>query len=107
LRIARALQGQNGVLLRGHGAVVVGASLEQAVLRAIYLEFEARAQIVSRNAGEPIFYTSTESNIFGGSHPNSRATEHAWRYYSDKAQLTSAGREASHQHEKLNQGEAK
>ena len=43
LEVARALEGQNGVLLRGHGMVVVGSSLEQAVLRAIYLEFEARS----------------------------------------------------------------
>ena len=102
-RIARALQGQNGVLLRGHGAVVVGPSLEQAVLRAIYLEFEARAQIISRNAGKPIFFTSTESKFFGGSHPNSRATEHAWRYYAEKAQLTGAAGETPRQHEKLHE----
>ena len=79
-QIARSLEGQNGVLLRGHGAVVVGASLEQAVLRAIYLEFEARAQVVSRNAGQPVFYQASESDIF----KSTKAIDHAWRYYSDK-----------------------
>lgn len=86
LQIARALRGQNGVLLRGHGAVVVGLSLEQAVLRAIYLEFEARAQMISRNAGKPKFYKSGDSDVFNGSGRNPRATDHAWRYYAEKAQ---------------------
>lgn len=86
LKIARALQGQNGVLLRGHGAVVVGRSLEQAVLRAIYLELEARAQMVSRKAGKPIAYKTIESDIFR----NTPATDHAWRYYAEKAQASRA-----------------
>lgn len=81
LKIARALQGQNGILLRGHGTAVVGSSLEQAMLRAIYLEFEARAQIWSRTAGEPVFYESSESDLFKGT----RAIDHAWHYYAEKA----------------------
>ena len=80
-RIAASLQGQNGVLLRGHGAVVVGNSLEQAVLRAIYLEFEARAQMLSRGAGEPLPYTSEESDLF----KETRAIDHAWHYFEEKA----------------------
>ncbi|MDA2934088.1 class II aldolase/adducin family protein [Acidobacteria bacterium AH-259-D05] len=80
LQLARALQGQNGILLRGHGTVVVGNSLEQAVLRAIYLEFEARAQIRSRAAGEPIPYQSHESDLF----KQTVAVDHAWHYYLDK-----------------------
>lgn len=77
IRVARALQGQNGVLLRGHGTVVVGRTLEQAVLRAIYLELEARTQMASRQAGEPIFYRPDESDLF----KDTRAVEHAWDYY--------------------------
>ena len=80
IELARTLQGQNGVLLRGHGTVVVGTTLEQAVLRAIYLEFEARTQIRSRSAGEPIPYTSSESDLF----KRTVAVEHAWHYYVDK-----------------------
>ena len=80
LQVARALAGQNGVLLRGHGTVVVGSSLEQAVLRAIYLEFEARSQMRARAAGEPIPYQSDESDLF----KRTVAIEHAWHYYVDK-----------------------
>jgi len=80
MELARTLQGQNGVLLRGHGTVVVGTTLEQAVLRAIYLEFEARTQIRSHSAGEPIPYTASESDLF----KRTVAVEHAWHYYVDK-----------------------
>lgn len=80
LEVARALRGQNGVLLRGHGTVVVGSSLSQAILRAIYLEFEARSQMIARAAGEPIPYVSNESDQF----KRTLAVEHAWHYYVDK-----------------------
>jgi len=86
-QVARALQGQNGVLLRGHGAVVVGKSVEQAVLRAIYLELEARAQLMSRAAGSPIFFSPQETARFS----RTTAVEHAWQYYADKL-----GRRQSH-----------
>ncbi len=80
IELARTFQGQNGVLVRGHGTVVVGTSLEQAVLRAIYFEFEARAQIWSRAAGEPLPYSPSESDLF----KRTVAVEHAWDYYVDK-----------------------
>ena len=80
LEVAQALEGQNGVLLRGHGMVVVGSSLEQAVLRAIYLEFEARSQMRARAAGEPIPYRSEGSDLF----KRTVAIEHAWHFYVDK-----------------------
>jgi ribulose-5-phosphate 4-epimerase/fuculose-1-phosphate aldolase len=79
-KVASALQGQNGVLLRGHGAVVVGGTLEQAVLRAIYLELEARSQLLARAAGTPLFYTAEESSRFR----RTAAVEHAWHYYLEK-----------------------
>jgi HCOMODA/2-hydroxy-3-carboxy-muconic semialdehyde decarboxylase len=79
-QVARALQGQNGVLLRGHGAVTVGTSIEQAVLRAIYLELEARIQMISRAAGSPIPYKSAESDQF----KDTNAVAHPWHYYVEK-----------------------
>lgn len=57
--LAEAL-GQSGcVLMRGHGATIVGTSLEQAVYRAIYAEVNARLQLQARSLG-PITYLSAE-----------------------------------------------
>lgn len=80
LEVARALEGQNGVLLRGHGTVTVGNRLEQAVLRAIYLEFEARSQMSARAAGELNPYQPDESDLF----KRTVAIEHAWHFYVDR-----------------------
>jgi ribulose-5-phosphate 4-epimerase/fuculose-1-phosphate aldolase len=80
-KVAKSLDGQNGVLLRGHGAVVVGSSIEQAVLRAIYLEMEARTELIARGSRElPIPYTNSESDQFKAT----RAIEHPWEYYVQK-----------------------
>jgi HCOMODA/2-hydroxy-3-carboxy-muconic semialdehyde decarboxylase len=84
--VARTLGARNAVLLRGHGAVIVGASVEEAVLRAIYLEQEARYQLVTRAAGTPRYYTAEEAAPFS----RRTAIEHAWQYYLEKLKRTQA-----------------
>lgn len=50
------------VLMRGHGGTVVGASVREAVFRAIYLEANAKIQLQARLlGGEPIFMSHGES----------------------------------------------
>lgn len=45
--------GQNTcALLRGHGAVIVGRTVEEAVMTAVYLEVNARVQMESMQMGE-------------------------------------------------------
>lgn len=92
-QLAAALQGQNGILLRGHGAVVVGATLEQAVLRAIYLELEAQYQLLARAAGTPLFYNPDEAARFR----RTTAVEHAWHYYVEKLQRAAGALLPPHQ----------
>ena len=49
--VARALAGHRAVLLRNHGAVCVGASVEEVVITAIMLENAAMIQMVAEAAG--------------------------------------------------------
>jgi len=49
------------VLMRGHGSTVVGASLEQAVYRAIYAEVNARLQIQAIALGEVTYLNAQEA----------------------------------------------
>lgn len=86
--MAKAFEGQNGLLLRGHGAVVIGATLEQAVLRAVYLELEARYQLMARAAGTPLFYTPEETARFS----RTTAIEHPWHYYTEKLERLESAR---------------
>jgi ribulose-5-phosphate 4-epimerase/fuculose-1-phosphate aldolase len=55
--LAQALGSAPAVLMRGHGATVVGADLRQAVFRAIYTEINARLQAQALALG-PITYLS-------------------------------------------------
>jgi ribulose-5-phosphate 4-epimerase/fuculose-1-phosphate aldolase len=50
-------------LMRGHGATVVGASLRQAVYRAVYMEMNARLQADAMRLGDPVFLTEGEARL--------------------------------------------
>jgi HCOMODA/2-hydroxy-3-carboxy-muconic semialdehyde decarboxylase len=47
--------------MRGHGSTVVGASIEQAVYRAIYAEVNARLQIAAKQLGEVTYLNAKEA----------------------------------------------
>ena len=54
--LAESLGSANGVLMRGHGAVVVAPSLQLAVARGVYLELNARIQLQAIGLGAPVTY---------------------------------------------------
>jgi HCOMODA/2-hydroxy-3-carboxy-muconic semialdehyde decarboxylase len=56
--LARTLGAKPAVLMRGHGAVIVGRSVEEAVARSVYLELNARIQSQAMAMGQPITYLS-------------------------------------------------
>jgi ribulose-5-phosphate 4-epimerase/fuculose-1-phosphate aldolase len=58
--LAGALGKCTCVLMRGHGMTVVGASVQEAVFRAIYTEMNARLQIQSTLLEGPIEFLSDE-----------------------------------------------
>jgi L-fuculose-phosphate aldolase len=51
--VARALGAGRAVLLKNHGVVVVGASVEDVVISTIMLENAAQIQLIAEAAGEP------------------------------------------------------
>ena len=51
--VADALGNRAGILLRGHGVVVVGRSIEEATVNAIYLERAAKTQMLATLMGTP------------------------------------------------------
>jgi HCOMODA/2-hydroxy-3-carboxy-muconic semialdehyde decarboxylase len=52
--VAKSLGGNPVVLLRGHGDVVVGKSVREAVLRAIYTDINAKAQLSAATLGSKL-----------------------------------------------------
>ncbi|WP_174247463.1 class II aldolase/adducin family protein [Methylocapsa sp. S129] len=59
--LAKSLQGAAAVLMRGHGATMVGTSLRQAVFRAVYTETGARLQAEALRLGPVTFLTAAEA----------------------------------------------
>jgi HCOMODA/2-hydroxy-3-carboxy-muconic semialdehyde decarboxylase len=61
--LAQALGARPVVLMRGHGAVVVGASLPQAVFRSVYTEVNARlqAQAIALGGGNVTYLSAEEA----------------------------------------------
>ncbi len=58
--LAACLGNRTAVLMRGHGATVVGSALRQAVFRAVYTEANARVQLDALRLGEPNYLTTEE-----------------------------------------------
>jgi HCOMODA/2-hydroxy-3-carboxy-muconic semialdehyde decarboxylase len=50
------------VLMRGHGATIVGATVQQAVFRAVYAEVDARLEAESLRLGPVEFLTAAEAD---------------------------------------------
>jgi ribulose-5-phosphate 4-epimerase/fuculose-1-phosphate aldolase len=58
--LARTLGSHPVALMRGHGAVVVGAKLEEAVFRSVYTEVNARLQAQAMALGGNVTYLDDE-----------------------------------------------
>jgi HCOMODA/2-hydroxy-3-carboxy-muconic semialdehyde decarboxylase len=62
--LADTLGGGTAVLLRGFGAVTVGPTVAEAVVRATLLERAAQAVLAARMAGDPRQYTAAQADAF-------------------------------------------
>jgi HCOMODA/2-hydroxy-3-carboxy-muconic semialdehyde decarboxylase len=58
--LAEALADRPVALMRGHGDIVVGPTIQRAVIRAVYTELNARLQTIALGLGGPIEYISDE-----------------------------------------------
>ncbi|MDQ7828616.1 MAG: class II aldolase/adducin family protein [Armatimonadota bacterium] len=86
-QVARALRGGTAVLLRGNGQVVVGRTLREACVRAIYLEEAARVQLAAMLVGRPRFYSSREVRAYAQVWEDEVNLDRAWAYYVRRARL--------------------
>ncbi len=59
--LAASLGANAAILMRGHGSTCVGATLRQAVYRAVYLEMNARLQNDAMRLGPVVFLSEAEA----------------------------------------------
>lgn len=62
--LAASLADKSMVLMRGHGATIVGASVPEAVFRAIYAVKNAELQLAAAKIGEVMFLAAEEAAKF-------------------------------------------
>jgi HCOMODA/2-hydroxy-3-carboxy-muconic semialdehyde decarboxylase len=72
-------------LLRGHGNVVVGFSIQQVVFRAIYTESNARLQSEAMRLGEINYLTPQEAQAT--SDMNDEHLGRPWEVWKKRAQM--------------------
>lgn len=82
--LAAALGDRPVVLMRGHGAVVAGASLREAVFNSIYLQLNAELQLKARALGEVTFLSDGEIAAVLRTR-GSFTFERAWEYWCRRA----------------------
>jgi HCOMODA/2-hydroxy-3-carboxy-muconic semialdehyde decarboxylase len=83
--LAATLAGHTCVLIRGHGAVVVGASIERAVLTAIYLEVNAKVLLEALPLGVPEGLSAEEIAKSSEAQFSPLALDRSWEYFCQRA----------------------
>jgi ribulose-5-phosphate 4-epimerase/fuculose-1-phosphate aldolase len=79
--IARLLGPAKAIILRGHGAVVVGQSVREACMLALFLEESARLQSEAMRLGTPMFIERDEAEKIAKRTFKAASTERAWEHY--------------------------
>jgi ribulose-5-phosphate 4-epimerase/fuculose-1-phosphate aldolase len=83
--LAATLAGHTCLLIRGHGAVVVGASIERAVLTAIYLEVNAKVLLEALRLGTPEELSAEEIAKSSEAQFSPLALDRSWEYFCQRA----------------------
>ena len=81
--LAESLGSATVALMRGHGSVTVGVSIQQAVFRAIYTENSARLQLEASRLGEINFLTDGEAQAT--SDMNDQHLDRPWQMWVRRA----------------------
>jgi HCOMODA/2-hydroxy-3-carboxy-muconic semialdehyde decarboxylase len=81
IALARSLGDHAVVLMRGHGASIVGSSLQEAIYRTIYAAQNARLQIDARRFGEATYLDDVEIAAIDQRGSFSKA----WHFWKERA----------------------
>jgi HCOMODA/2-hydroxy-3-carboxy-muconic semialdehyde decarboxylase len=74
--------------MRGHGAVVAGRSVQEAVMTAVYLQVNAEVQAQARALGTPKPLSAAEIAASTETQLSPLALDRAWEYFCTRAGVT-------------------
>jgi ribulose-5-phosphate 4-epimerase/fuculose-1-phosphate aldolase len=80
--VASSLGNRRGMLLRGHGANVVGDDVRLACVLALWMEQAADIQLRALSAGKPCYFTPEELDEIHGQVFQHSVADRAWEYFS-------------------------
>jgi HCOMODA/2-hydroxy-3-carboxy-muconic semialdehyde decarboxylase len=83
--LAGTLGANRVALMRGHGSVVAADSLRNAVNIAVYLQINAREQILAMQIGDPKYLTPGEVEKATARQESPLALDRAWEYWRVRA----------------------
>jgi HCOMODA/2-hydroxy-3-carboxy-muconic semialdehyde decarboxylase len=79
--LARALGSHGVALMRGHGSVVAGHSIQEVVFAAVYMELNARLQMQAASLGPVRYLSEGEVRLARTMLLGPLATERAWTFW--------------------------
>jgi ribulose-5-phosphate 4-epimerase/fuculose-1-phosphate aldolase len=79
-RLAELIGPRRAALMRGHGIVVVGQDVEEALYASLILEDDARKAVLAATLGELNTFTPEECRSFNAKNDLPRRAHRAWRY---------------------------
>ena len=82
--MANLLGNAKAVILRGHGAVVVGHSIREVCMLAVYLEESARLQTEAMKLGTPMFIERDDAERIAKRTFKLASTDRAWEHFKAK-----------------------
>ena len=83
--LAAALGQGRAALMRGHGCVVAGSTLKEAIMASIYLQVNARLLLQSLPLGEVKFLSPGEIDLMSRSQVRPTSLARAWEYWAVRA----------------------
>ncbi len=83
--LAAGLGTRRVALMRGHGCVVAGRSLKEAVMAAVYLQVNARLLLESLRLGDVKYLSPGEIAEMSESQVQPRTLARAWEYWAARA----------------------
>lgn len=83
--LARSVAKGRAALMRGHGSVVVGMTLQEAVFTAVYLQVNAHLLLQTRSLGEPCYLSAGEVECTAKTLFSPLSQNRAWEYWSSRA----------------------
>lgn len=82
--MVKLLGDAKALILRGHGAVVVGQSIREVCMLALYLEESARLQTEAMKLGSPMFVERDEAERIAKRTFKPTSVDRAWKHFAAK-----------------------